>query len=200
MKFQFLKGKAVYACAALVLGVGALAACATVEPLQVQGDAVQRYEGENVDMRVEFLDDPFLKARFGERANPFVAPPGITNERFLVFELEVRPLSAVRLDLSDAELRFEPALAGAQNRFQFNQHWQLLDADSRLSAMELRRRETTINAEIFANQTALSGGDAETGLLVFRGRFPRYGTAVITVPVRELSGRPLERATFEFAF
>ncbi len=185
--------------ASITAAVG-LAGCTTLEPMQVQGDPVKRVEGENFTMRLEFVDEAYLRARYGDRENTFIVPRGISNERLMVFELDVEAQSPFRFDVTAAELQFGPAIAAAQTRFRFTQLWDRLDTDERRSAIERQRRDSEINSSLFANTTTFVSGQSETGLLVFYGRFPRYGSATVILPVTEDGGRPIERAEFQFEF
>jgi len=177
-----------------------LASCTTMEPYELQGDPVQRYEGNGYTMRLEYLDEAYLRARYGQRNNTFIPPPGLTSERFLAFELEVDTDRALRIDATSIELQFGPSFTSAQNRFNFGQHWNLMDEREGRSGNDMQRRQDEINSTLIPNQWTFVPGQRSDGVIVFRGRLPLYGTAKIIVPIMEPSGRPTERAEFEFEF
>lgn len=179
-----------------------LLSCTSLDPLVVQSEPVQRIETDDYSIRIEFMDEAYLKALYGGRDNTFIAPARLLNERFMVFDLEFTSKSDTyfQIEHRSIELSYEGRVANPQNRFHFGLFWENLDAEAEVSTAHARRRQTLINETLPPNTIEIERGSEDGGYLVYRGRFPQYGTAVIRVPVRDLSGRPAETHTVEFRF
>ena len=179
-----------------------LFSCTSLEPLAVQSEPVQRVETEDYAIRLEFMDEAYLKALHDNRNNTFIAPDRLLNERFIVFDLEVESKSDTYFAIENRsiELAYEGRVVSPQNRFHFGLFWDNQDEQLGSSTVQARRRQTLINETLPPNKLEIEGGSTDGGYLVFRGRFPQYGTAVITLRMRDLSGRPTATHELEFTF
>ncbi len=179
-----------------------LLSCTSLDPLVVQSEPVQRIETDDYSIRIEFMDEAYLKALYGGRNNTFIAPDRVLNERFIVFDLELESKSDTyfQIEHSRIELSYEGRVARPQNRFHFGLFWEQQDQDLGSSTVHTRRRQNLINETLPPNTLEIESGSTDGGYLVYRGRFPQYGTAVINVPIRDLSGRPADRHAVEFRF
>ena len=193
---------AVFAAAASALFGLFLAGCETTPTHMVQGEPFQWHYGEAFDMRLRFLDEDLLRERYGRRENTFIAPAGLGGERFLPFELDIFTDvdEAAVIRLSEIELAFGGRTYTPQNRFHFGNFWSRRDDSQGTSGRNARLRQREIREVLLDNEVTVREVSSHQGMVLFKGRFPRYGTARITVPVRDRGGRELERAVFEFEF
>jgi|GEM_PF-3800864 len=185
-----------------VLTVTVLAGCETTPTHMVQGEPYRWYYGEDFDMRLRFLDENLLRERYGRRNNTFIAPAGLGRERFLPFDLDIFTdvEQAVTIRLSEIELAMGGRTYRPQNRFHFGNYWERRDRSDGTRGSLARQRQQEIRRVLLDNQITVREVSSDQGMVLFRGSFPRYGTARITVPVRDRQGRELERAEFEFEF
>ena len=190
---------AALAAAVLVL---LLAGCETGPVHLVQGEPFQWYYGDAFDMRLRFLDEELLRERYGRRNNTFIAPAGLSGERFLPFDLDLFTdvEEAVTVRLSEIELAMGGRTYQPQNRFHFGNYWRERDESQGTSGAHARQRQQEIVRVLLDNEVTVREVGSHQGMILFRGRFPRYGTARIIVPARNREGRELERAVFEFEF
>ena len=183
----------------LVIGLGS---CAGTPPLAVQNEVLQQYRGEHFDLTLRFIDEDELIDRYGRRDNLFIAPVGlISRDRFIPFELKITARrEAVALPLNLIEMSYGGRSVTPMNQFHFGQYWQHRDEQSEISGAEAAARQRTIRRAILPNTTRVAPGETESGMLLFRGNFPRYGTAEITVQIVDQTDRPIERAQFRYEF
>ena len=184
------------------LSLGIFSACETTPTHMVQGEPFQWHYGEAFDMRLRFLDEDLLRERYGRRDNTFIAPAGLSGERFLPFELDIFTdvEEAAVIRINEIELAFGGRHYTPQNRFHFGNFWSRRDDSQGTSGADSRRRRQEIRRIILDNEVTVREVSSHQGVVLFKGRLPRYGTARITVPVRDRGGRELERAVFEFEF
>ena len=179
-----------------------LNSCAGTPALAVQNQAEQRFQGEHARLRLRFIDETELIERYGRRDNLFIAPPGLlSRERFIAFDFEVGARrEPVLLALNQIEMSYGGRNARPVNQFHHGQYWQQRDEQQGIGGAQALSRQRTIRQVLPANQTRVAPRESESGMLLFRGSFPQFGAAVITVQLLDQNERPLERATFTFEF
>ncbi|TVR32270.1 MAG: hypothetical protein EA404_08345 [Spirochaetaceae bacterium] len=190
----------------VLLGIAALvlflSACAGTPALALQNEPVQQYRGDYADVQLRFLAEDELIAHYGRRNNLFIAPAGLlSRERFIAFELQISSRAEpVVLALNQIEMSYGGRSARPVNRFQHGQYWQNRDQQQGISGAQAMTRQRTIRATVLANQTSVAPRQTDSGILLFRGAFPQFGSALITIQLLDADERPLERATFSFEF
>lgn len=193
--------RSIPAAVVVVLVIG-LVSCAGTPPLAVQNEVLQQYRGEHFDLTLRFIDEDELIDRYGRRDNLFIAPVGlISRDRFIPFELTITARrEAVALPLNLIEMSYGGRAVAPMNQFHFGQYWQHRDEQTEVSGAEAAARQRTIRRTILSNTTRVAPGETESGMLLFRGNFPRYGSAEITVQIVDQTERPIERAQFTYEF
>ena len=202
MKAHSAATAALFAIALAVVTLFSFSACETTPTHMVQGEPHQWYYGETFDIRLRFLDENLLRERYGRRDNTFIAPAGLGGERFLPFDLDIFTDAdqAVSIRLSEIELAMGGRTYSPQNRFHFGLFWERQDRSAGTRGSDARLRQQEIQRVLLDNQITVREVSSHQAMVLFKGRFPRYGPARITVPVRDREGRELERAEFEFEF
>ncbi len=182
------------------LAVLLLSGCATEERqvLALRGEPPQAQQAEDLSMSLNFLDEAFLRQRYGERgSNPYITTQStVTFQRIMVFELRLANgrSESVSLQLNRMELQFGGKNLAPTNRFHLGQYWEIRDERDRVSSSE----QWTINRTMLDNRVTLKPGASGSGYVVFMGNLPRNGTATVYVPA--IAGKDQEIHTFEFRF
>lgn len=167
----------------------------------------QTAEGENVSLTLHFLGEEQLTERFGKEHNPFLPPPSALGlNRMIVFQLEVKPLhesSEKRpfvIPLKETELQFGGRNKSPVNRFHLTQFWESKKDKVGMKGRDLVELKKIIQENVLPNELSIEENTLSTGLLVFTGRFPKYGKAVVYVPLFLEKNRPVNTFSFEFEF
>ena len=197
--YAYLTGRAaVFA----VLSALILSGCATRPALIPQYGASQLVRGERFDLRLTFIEETQLIERYGRRDNLFIAPSGtLMNERFIPFDLEVTGRSeTITIALNQIEISYGGRSVSPTNQFHFGLYWQNQDESGDQTGSDINARQRTIRQTLLGNQFRVAPTETTRGMLLFRGNFPQFGTAVITVAILDQTNRPVERAQFTFEF
>jgi hypothetical protein len=189
-------------CVFLLSVLAVAVSCTTTDFQPFPVDAVQEERSENIVVHAEYLSDGDLVERYGSRDNPFIAPPSIFREkRYMVFELTVQALDQpATFRLSDLEFSFGNTTTAPTNQFHLANDWKRKDESDGLQHVRASARQRLISSEILPNRDDMEPGDTLTGLVLFAGKYPRYGEGSLTVPVYEKTGRPLDRVTLLWEF
>ena len=141
---------------------------------------------------IRYISEEEIFRRFGKKNNPYAAPSNIlSHDQFLVFEVTFDSEHNFRgpytVRLKDLELQFGGANASPKNRFQLINFWKSVIKpqieDKKYTGWSMGRLQSVIKKTMFSDETTIRSGDHIRGILVFEGGFPRYGDAVVYVPV-----------------
>jgi hypothetical protein len=179
-----------------------LAACQTQPVLQTQGEALRAVRRDGYFVVVRFLDDNTLKARYGERFNPFIARPRtITPTSFLVFKLNLEEVKRpLLLKLNTMELRFGDKLATPTDLYNMNLYWEFEDPDQQIGGVEKIKRDQALKDEMLAWEQPVPVAGRVSKVIVFRANFPKFGDAKLSIPLLDDKGQPVEKLEFTFTF
>ena len=178
------------------------ASCTTPPALAVQNEATQRVQTDAFALTLTFLGEAELMSRYGARDNVFIAPQGLLMpERFIPFDVTLtsseRPLV---LALNQVEISYGGRTSNPTNQFHFGLYWEQRDQEGGVSGSDVNARQRLIRQTVAPHRIRVAGGSSESSMLLFRGNFPQFGTAVITIAVLDETDRPVDRAVFTFEF
>jgi len=193
-----------YLLIALVLLAGLITGCVTTrQPLVLQDEPIKSAEAEDLKVTMRFLDDPTLKAKFGERTNPFLTDYfTVQMKRIMVFEITVENMRELSVGLASKrlEIQFGGQNRTPYNRFQLTNYWETKDEQQDTRKSDRARKAGVIKDWVLPNELTVAPGGKVKGYAVFLGNFPTYGTAVVYVPVLQAQERPIHRFEFDFSF
>ncbi len=186
----------------LITAAVLLSSCASAPALAVQNEPTQRVQTDAFALALTFLDEAELMRRYGQRDNLFIAPQGLLMpERFIPFDVTLtssgRPLI---LALNQIEISYGGRTSNPTNQFHFGLYWEQRDQEGGVSGSDGNARQRIIRQTVAPNRIRVAGGSSESSMLLFRGNFPQFGTAVITIAVLDETDRPIDRAVFTFEF
>lgn len=196
--------RSVYILIAIIVLAGLLSGCVTSrQALALLDEPIKSAEAEDLKVTVRFLDDPTLKAKFGERSNPFLTDYyTVQLKRIMVFEITVENIrqDSVGLASRRLELQFGGQNRTPYNRFQLTNYWETKDEQRDTKKADRARKAGVIKDWVLPNELTVASGGKIKGYAVFLGNFPSYGTAVLYVPVLQAQERPIHRFEFDFSF
>ncbi|TVR05227.1 MAG: hypothetical protein EA403_03365 [Spirochaetaceae bacterium] len=179
-----------------------LSSCASTPALAVQNEPTQRVQTDAFALTLTFLDEAELMRRHGQRDNLFIAPQGLLMpERFIPFDVTLTSSGGpLILALNQIEISYGGRTANPTNQFHFGLYWEQRDQEGSVSGSDVNARQRLIRQTVAPNRIRVAGGASESSMLLFRGNFPQFGTATITVVVLDETDRPVDRAVFTFEF
>lgn len=195
--------RSVYILITMLLLTGLLTGCVTSrQAMALLDEPIKTAEAEDLRVTVRFLDDSTLKAKFGDRTNPFLTDYFTMQlKRIMVFEITVENLrdESVGLVSKRLEIQFGGQNRTPYNRFQLTNYWDVKQED-KVKGIYITRRNSVINDWVLPNELTVSAGGKVKGYAVFMGNFPSYGTAGLYVPVLQAQERAIHRFEFDFSF
>ena len=168
----------------LILLALLVSACQT-SSTYISGGSGLEFGTENFSMNVNYLTEPELNRRFSGKYNPFIAPQlMLTPKDFLVFEFDViRSETAYQVLLSRARIEFGGSVDEPDTSFQFRSFWNGVSWVEDMRSVDKRRFFNLIDTYVEGDD--FNTGNKTIGFMVFRGSFPEYGEATLTIPVRD---------------
>ncbi len=146
--------------------------------------------GLSVGLR--YLNEEELSRRFGTKNNPYKAPSNIlSHNQFIVFEVtfdgERNFRGPYTARVKDMEIQFGGVNKCPKNRFQLTNFWKGVlkpyIEDKKYTGWSIGKVQSVIKKTMVPDEAAIRGGDHIRGIVVFEGAFPRYGDAVVYIPV-----------------
>jgi hypothetical protein len=202
----------VFAAASALIFLIATGGCQTTTEYYRKSDLP--FESYSVNMSVTHIDEEALIERFGERNNPFVASKRMLNlERFMVYEVTVRNDTVsrdvpVRVGgaIETIRLLMQGFIFGSLDADTLVDFWEITlrkpsgSNRSRADEPSIYRMKRTAERHMLPEYFTLEPGSEITGLVVFMGRIPRYGDAVVEVPLLSADREVLAifQESFEF--
>ena len=184
-----------------------LCSCATTNvEVQRADTGVLQKSAQGVDMAVRFLDETVLRELHGETNNPFISPPSsLKMNRILVFEISAYNASAepenILMQLNTIELQFGRKPEEPVNRFHLSNFWEYrIEKNDGYRGWNKSRVNNVIKEYVLPNTAQAASGEPIEGYVVFMGKFPSYGDAVLYIPVFENENSMLNNFRFTFAF
>ena len=153
-------------------------------------------------IRMKYTNEEELEKRFGTVNNPFISPPSaIGLNRIMVFDVQLASTMHIVVQLKRVELQLGGKNKNPMNRFHLSQFWEnrIKDSENHRGWNSSKTRKV-INNTVLPNELTVVPDSASDGLIVFRGKFPNYGTATVYVPIFAQDGRPLTTFRFNFEF
>lgn len=158
-------------------------------------------ENDDISATIDYLPPPVLNARYRVKLNPFIAPPMfVTPVEFLVFNVTIRNMTDDRLiDLESTELWYGDTSYRPLSPSSLTIFWETMDATEDVKGPDRVQFFRLIETEL-ATRSGRPVEDTAAGLLVFRGRFPKSGSARLTFSITEVSGDRPTRHSVRFFF
>ena len=158
-----------------------------------------------LEMSLRYVDREELYKRFGKKNNPFIPQEAALGmNQFLVFELTVIPQSGFDgpyvVELGSIELQFGSVNTSPQNRFHITSFWDReIRRDDRYSGWSMGKMTAVVKRSVLPNKFTVQRDERVRELLVFKGGFPKYGTATVYIPVLKQGGSAVN-VKFELEF
>lgn len=149
-------------------------------------------EDLGMTLSLRYVSNDEIVKRFGKKNNPFLAPASLLSmNQFLLFELSIvtdqSVTSPFTVQLADMEIQFGGINTSPTNRFLLTSLWNRelrpQMEDKKYSGWTMGKIKSVVKKNIFPNEFQIKRGDRQRGLLLFKGSFPKYGEAVVYVPV-----------------
>jgi hypothetical protein len=159
--------------------------CATVKrgpegPIFQPASATEK--GITVSMRQLGRDE--LIERYKEIDNPYLTESSLLGGEMIVFELTISAPIEIKLTLKTMEFHFGPKFTPPINRFHLSEYWKSrIQSQNSYGGWTSARVTHTINKTMFPEKLIVNPNESHTGLVVFMGRFPKYGEALLYIPV-----------------
>jgi hypothetical protein len=158
---------------------------------------------EGLTLTARFLDDEVLRAKFGEKQNPFVSDYySLQFRRFIVFDLSIENEGSnpVLFRLDTLELQYGGSALHAYNEFRINRYWEFKEQKDKVRGSQRVRRERYVKENVLPDSVTIPTGGKLRGYAVFTGSTPNYGTATLYVPIFAPDGRVVHRFEVPFEF
>lgn len=190
----------------MVTIIVSLSSCATKKSIQRIPNPQEISKTQaRVQVTLNYLSEEQKRLKYGRENNPFLSPVSALRTGLLVFEFRIKAQSTAqtetyRVILNTIELQFGKITTHPLNRFQLLNFW-----EPRLKQEEYRRWNSSIlkkiiKENVLPNELVITSEKSQTGLLVFQGRFPDYGSATIYVPIYNSKNKEITRFIFIFEF
>jgi hypothetical protein len=179
-----------------------LVSCESEPPPATQKGALKTEKIDQLLVVARFLDEETLKLRYGRRHNAFISAPRIaTPRRFMVFKLNFEEVSeTIIIKRKEMSFQFGGREAGPLSEFAMYDYWEREDDSSEILPADQRRRKATIRDNLLPAEVKIPPGGRISGLAVFSANYPRYGTAILYIPIYDESERLLKRVEITFEF
>ena len=176
------------------------AGCATDKNAVRQKDVPPMTLSEKgITVTVNYLTEDQLIASYGKKDNPFIPPPSVVGiNQGIVFELFIESQTAGEILLKEMELQFGGRAEQPKNIFHLKRFWEVELNRGSTPGYNLGRMKQTIKKNLLPNKTTLKADSNSTGLIVFLGRFPRYGNFTMYIPVFEMNGELIHNFKYDF--
>ena len=156
------------------------------------GPIAVRAEDLDMTLSLRYVSKDEIVERFGKKNNPFLSPESLFGmNEFLLFELLITTgqskTDLYTVQLKDVEIQFGSVNTSPTNRFLLTSLWNRVlrpqMEDKKYTGWTMSRVKSVIKKNLFPNEFQIKGGERQKGLLLFKGNFPKYGEAVVYIPV-----------------
>ena len=188
---------------ALIIGlfVMVFTGCTSLGDVRTQTGA-EEIDEDLLTVSVSYVPKSVRFERYGKQPNPFIAEQSaLTPTELLVFDafLDNRTdTHAIALDRITLSFDGEDSMAEYPSSLRV--YWQTREVSERLRGYDEQQFFRAIERDLITRGEQRGLRDTSSGLLVFRGRFPRAGVARITVPTVNLDSGSVERHTLRVQF
>lgn len=182
----------------LLVVLSLLAGCATREKSVTEGDTgaiVTTLSRKGITVSAQNLTNKMLYDRFGTRNNPFVE---YNENPLIVIDFTMTSKGDVRFRLGRVKVDYFNRKSRPVSGVELNSYWEGLlrnpgiaqtGSPSRYRNWSFNKVSRVINQNVIQDTLDLVPGTDHIGLLIFQRIPNRYGTAEITIPFYNTSGK-----------
>jgi hypothetical protein len=191
---------------AAILLLFVLVGCSTEQRAVKRESERQTSEDLGLSINLRYVSENELEDTFGKKDNPFLSPPSAFGmNQSMVFELEMTPEKKFRgpftVELKRIELQFGGINTDPTNQFHLISLWEFrLQRENAYRGWSMGKVRSRIRKSLLPNKFIIHKNKAMKGYILFTGSFPRYGDAVIYVPVMREGEGIVKNFKLDFSF
>ncbi len=175
-----------------------LVGCSTGEKSTKEGDTgaiIKTLSNKGITVSAQHLNNKMLYDRFGTRNNPFIE---YDENPLIVIDFTMSAEGEVRFRLSRVEFDYLSRKSRPVSRVELNSYWEWqlrnpgvaqTGSPSRYRNWSYNTVSNVINKNVLQDTLDIVPDTDHIGLLIFQGIPNRYGTAEITIPFYNTSGK-----------